>query len=188
MIHPQSKAELDKHLFSGCNIVELGDQFCDWNEKVQGKRTPEYFTPLGVNIQSIDWHGNNGAIKLDLSKVVNDKFEADLLTDFGTLEHIKDTYNALTNCFNFTRIGGKMIHVNPDKTYVKHGYYYFTERFWLEFANACGYAVERIYSDHPYDKSNPALEVYAVLVKQTISRMCSREKFNKLKKYLGKND
>ena len=188
MIHPQSKNELDKHLFKGCNIVELGDQFCDWSPEVQGIRTDTYFKEHGIEIKSVDWHGKNGALKIDLSEISTVKLKGDIVTDFGTLEHVKDTYNCLVNCFSFCKIGGKMIHVNPDKTYVKHGYFYFTEKFWHEYAKLAKLEVISIYTEKPYDKTNPASEVYAVLKKTDKSRIVSEQEFEGLQKYLGEQE
>lgn len=188
MIHKDSKAELDKHLFQGCGIIELGDQFCDWNAEVQGRRTDEYFIPLGYKILSIDWHGKNNALNFNLNDIIEENtFQADILTDFGTLEHVENLFHGLINCHNFTKINGIMIHVNPDKTYVNHGYRYFTERFWEELAAVFKYKIVSIYSLPPYEDSNPALEVYAVLQKTKDSVIPDEATFKKLIKYTGNN-
>lgn len=188
MIHKDSKLELEKHLFAGCRIIELGDQLCDWDKESQGIRSDVYFNSIGYSVVSIDWHGNNNVLKLDLNNIIDLGLQADILTDFGTIEHVENFYSAIVNCHNFTKTNGVMIHVNPDKTYADHGYRYFTELFWAELGRICKYETLSIYSLPPYEASNPALEVYAVLRKTESSVLPTEKEFNKLIKYTGPNN
>lgn len=189
MIHYDSKIELDNYLFKGCSVIELGDQFCDWNAESQGMRSDFYFKQQDVHVTSIDWHGNNNVLKLDMNEVLEDKLQGDILTDFGTIEHVKNLYNGLVNCHNFTKENGIMIHVNPAETYTHHGYRYFTFEFWKEFAKACDYALINMYSKPVYNDSNPAHEIFAVLKKIDTSKMICETAFKVIEdKFTGNNE
>lgn len=177
MIHYHSKQVFDKYIFEGCQVIELGDQLMDAGEKDRYKRSDEFYSGK-VNITSIDWHGNNRALKLDLSKPIKEKFQADILSDFGTIEHVEDLYNALLNAHNFTKDGGIMIHVNPKTgTYPGHGCHWFTQEFWTELASACGYELLEVFEKRPYSEENPDIEVYSVLKKTKDSEFIDREGF-----------
>jgi hypothetical protein len=183
MIHYDSYLEFKKYAFDGANIIELGDQLMDIGHEGRYMRSDEYFKGK-YNMVSIDWHGKNRALKLDLSKPLKEEFEADLLTDFGTTEHVTDLYNALLNCHNFTKEGGVMIHVNPKiNTYPGHGNHWFTQKFWNEFGAACKYEVLSVYEKSPYSKDNPDVEVYAVFRKANKSKYLTRDQFEALSEF-----
>ena len=57
-------------------------------------------------------------------------FMPTIVTDFGTMEHTDDIYNCLKNIWAWAqRVLGISIHANPDKSYYRHGNYYFTPPF-----------------------------------------------------------
>lgn len=147
-------------------ILELGDQVMDIGQETQFLRSDEYYRRHGLKIKTIDIHGKNRAISIDLGKESDFQFQADLLTDFGTVEHVNGLYNALKNCHNWTKVGGLMIHVNPKTgTYAGHGVSFFTMEFWEKLSLAMGYHLVEVSEKSPYSDENPDIEVYAVLQK-----------------------
>lgn len=188
MIHYDTKQIFDKYAKKGKRVIELGDQLCDFGHENQFQRTDEYYKPLGIDILSIDLHGKNRALPIDLSKEMIGGMNPDvedgteLLTDFGTIEHVEDLYMCLVNCHFLTKAEGIRIHVNPGKTYSGHGLRYFTEGFWIDFCKACNYEIVELFSKPPYSKDNPALEVYCVLKQVKGSKMITRAQFNKIAK------
>ena len=100
----------------GCNMCELGDQFmCGFDDDPSvPKIAKTYFENIGVKHTSIDIGGQNGSLKLNLSKPLNDFSNYfDLITNYGTSEHVSDQYNLFLNIHNFVRVGGAIINVAP---------------------------------------------------------------------------
>ena len=148
-------------------IIELGDQLMDIGEDTQFERSDVYYrSRFGYNIQSIDIHGKNRALPIDLSLESDQVFEADLVTNFGTIEHVSDLYNALLNCHNWTKESGIMIHSNPKTgTFAGHGHWFFTMEFWKAVCLANNYRLIETMEIHPYSDTNPDVEVVAVYQK-----------------------
>lgn len=166
MIHSHTNNLFLQYAMPQMAILELGDQLMDIGEETQFMRSDEFYGRNGYQITTIDIHGKNRAIPIDLSKESNFEFESDLLTDFGTVEHVKGLYNALKNCHNWTKVGGLMIHANPKtETYPDHGISFFTQEFWEQLAIACNYHLVEVGEHAPYSDENPDKEVYAVLQK-----------------------
>lgn len=187
MIHSHTHNLFLAHANSGQFILELGDQLMDIGEKTQFQRSDIYYKENhNFAIQSVDVHGKNRAIQIDLSEESEQIFQADLLTDFGTVEHVSDLYNALLNCHNWTKTNGIMIHSNPKTgTFANHGVSFFTEKFWTELAKVCGYELILVDTKAPYSDENPDKEVMTVLRKLPDSVFPPRKVFNsKLSKHV----
>lgn len=181
MIHSHTKAEFEKHIFPGCKVIELGDQLMDVGQDTQFDRSDIYYKGK-ADITSVDWHGNNRALKLDLSTELKDKLQGDILTNFGTVEHVSDLYNGLLNAHNFTKEGGTMIHANPKTgTFAGHGYHFFTQDFWRTVGSICEYEILSVYEKSPYSEENPDIEVYAVFKKGS-AKFPARDVFEKATK------
>jgi hypothetical protein len=167
MIHSITNQLFEKYASDWMKIIELGDQLMDIGEKTQFQRSDVFYAKTrGMVIKSIDIHGKNRALAIDLSKEAQIRFDADLLTDFGTCEHVSDLYNALLNCHNWTKEGGLMIHANPKTgTFAGHGVSFFTMDFWRKLSEISGYEILELFEASPYSPENPDKEVIAVLVK-----------------------
>jgi hypothetical protein len=179
MIHSHTNKIFLQYASPEMKILELGDQVMDIGQETQFQRSDEFYGKDGYNITTIDIHGKNRAISIDLGKESDFKFQADLLTDFGTVEHVKGLYNALKNCHNWTTVGGLMIHVNPKTgTYFGHGVSFFTIEFWEKLALAMGYYVVEVTEKSPYSDENPDVEVYAVLQKMNHTDFLEEREFD----------
>jgi hypothetical protein len=181
MIHTITHNLFYKYAQPGIKIIELGDQLMDIGQETQFMRSDEFYKKEGIDIESIDIHGKNRALPIDLSKESKKRFEADLLTDFGTVEHVSDLYNALLNCHNWTKEGGIMIHANPKTgTYAGHGVSFFTMDFWEQLSLACNYHLLEVGEKSPYSEENPDKEVIAVLKKNSNSDFIPKEEFKEI--------
>lgn len=93
-------------------ICELGDQRMKWNSCGTGKK---FLLEKGVTEHtSIDLNGKNGALKFNLAKPI-DKWKNyfDMVTNYGTTEHVSSQYDVFQNIHNFTKVGGSIINTVP---------------------------------------------------------------------------
>src|SRR5580700_2983078 len=105
---------------SGKSIVELGDQEFVLPGQLRHhgfeiRWSKNYYDLVGAAHVSIDWHGQNGALRLDMSQPVAgflfNRF--DVLTDFGFSEHVQNQYQNWKNIHDIVKPGGIMIHELP---------------------------------------------------------------------------
>ena len=108
-----------KYLFPlhGKRMLELG------NKKTKGWVWKDYFQSIGIDHTSIDWNGLDGALPLDLrSPIEMDPF--DMVTDFGTTEHVSKREGVWRNIPNLLKVGGVLVSHGP-----KHGDWWW-HGFW----------------------------------------------------------
>ena len=55
------------------------------------------------------------------------------------------------------------VHANPDKSYYRHGNYYFTPAFWETYCKLTGSKLLHMETTPVYRKDNPHHELYAVV-------------------------
>lgn len=126
--------------FKGLKMCELGNQRMRYGKHKTGKR---YFEHLGVYHTSIDLNGKDGAVAYDLSKPIlmwEGKF--DMVTDFGTSEHVEGQRECFRNIHNFCRVGGVMVHAVPMKgTYAGHSPYHYDREIFDKLALDNNYEV-----------------------------------------------
>lgn len=159
-------------------MVELGNQHFYWTDEITYKVAKDYFESLGVMHASIDINGEDGALPLDLSKEILFQREwFDVLTNFGTSEHVSNQYECWRNTHNLVRVGGLFIHVLPKIGYFKdHSEYHYNYIFFQALAQMCGYTI----------LSPPALigidhtQVYVAMVKKEDVPFISRVAFSGL--------
>ena len=65
----------------------------------------------------------------------------DVVTNFGTTEHIFNQWNCFSVIHGATKVGGAMYHVLPATGYLDHGYYCYTPLFFRDLAKANGYEI-----------------------------------------------
>lgn len=131
---------------SNCKMVELGNQhFKDVSGKDTGRAAKYHFQPLGVDHTSIDTNGKDGSLNIDLQKEITDLSLIgvfDVLTNFGTIEHVKQQYPCWLNTHNLVKKGGIFIHVTPRVGHWgNHGLYRYNRAFFQRLAKACGYDI-----------------------------------------------
>lgn len=122
-------------------MLELGSQGIqvpDVNEKIAKK----YFKSIGVEHVSIDLNGMHGSLKFDLAQPIYYVNNFDIVTNFGTSEHIHDQYMCFLNIHCFCKVGGIMIHSVPlPKHWPMHCPYHYPMKFFDELANIANYEI-----------------------------------------------
>lgn len=135
---------------NGCRMLELGNQQFLWHDdKEHGIAAKTWFEAQGVIHTSIDLNGLMGALPLDLSLPINNlewDYAFDMITDFGTSEHVGESisslYNCRANCHRWCKSGGIMIYLNPLTSYWKnHGYHCFTTEHYSILSHLMGYKI-----------------------------------------------
>lgn len=169
-----------RHLKPGDSILELGNQTIYFGSSY-GHPAKPMFEGLGYAHVSVDINGQDGAIECDLSKKLdlkslNKMNHYDVVTDFGTSEHVKDFYNCWLNKWNACKENGLIVSENPKTGNWKgHGHHYLTKEFYkgfdtLEMGEHCamGNCID-------------GLNIYSVVRKT--GKFMTRKEFNKLEYY-----
>lgn len=114
------------------NIVEMGEQRMHNDLRVflgTGHwRFSHYMRSQGGKLLTIDIKGKiNGGLaeSIDLNKEIPDEYinKFDLLTNFGTSEHVSDQYMVWKNMMSLVKVGGFLYHDLPfSGTWRNHGY------------------------------------------------------------------
>jgi len=128
-------------LLNNCRMVELGNQVL----KGIGGTAKDYFESIGVDHVSIDTNGKNGALPLDLQQEIKDKSlinTFDVLTNFGTTEHVKSQYICWLNIHNLVKQNGIFIHLVPRTGHWRsHGDHKYSLEVFEKLVNSCGYEI-----------------------------------------------
>ena len=119
--------------WSDIKLCELGNQAValsgfTFKPRPTGK---DILSSRGVEHVSIDLNGLDGALVLDLSKSIpNLANQFDIVTNYGTTEHVYDQYAVFKNIHDFTKVGGVMVHSLPMKGYWRgHSPYLYAKKF-----------------------------------------------------------
>lgn len=100
-------------------MAELGAQHMNVDGLFQGP-AKNYFEFLGVEYTSFDLDAQYGAEYLDLGVAISDDSRHlrafDLVTNFGTSEHVVAHYACPENIHRMCRTGGLMLHAVPPPT------------------------------------------------------------------------
>jgi hypothetical protein len=102
----------------------------------------DFWLWLGFSYAAIDIDGSPGSIPLDLNFdcVPPGEFSKyDLVTNFGTTEHVVNQLNAFKIIHDLTAPGGLMIHSLPAGGFLNHGLMNYTPKFFWMLARGNGY-------------------------------------------------
>ena len=121
---------------AGFAVCEFG------NQRFKGPGTAqEFYWGLGAKqYVSMDINGR-GTRKVDLNFPLLAAERFDLVTDFGTGEHIFDQGRLWRNRHELTQIGGIMALVVPTQGYRSHGFYRFNSELIDAISTANSYEV-----------------------------------------------
>jgi hypothetical protein len=144
-----------------CNLIELGIQ-----ENIQtGNFIRNELKDSFKQYLSLDLHEIDGVTKCDLSQYDPEKYNCDIITNFGTSEHVEyedGQYNCWLNIHSWLKVGGISIHEIPKiNNWSGHCRYYCDFSFFQKFQNF-GYSIIKLQDN--YYQSNGSL-VYCVLKK-----------------------
>jgi hypothetical protein len=104
----------------------------------------ELYTWLGYHYSAIDIDGSPGSIPLDLNYddvPAQERGKYQLVTNFGTTEHVANQLNAFKIIHELTDLSGIMIHVVPAQGFFNHGLVNYNPKFFWMLARSNGYKV-----------------------------------------------
>lgn len=141
-------SKIENPLFSHeARLLEgLSGSMCELGSKRAGvfKR---WFTQEGWVHVSIDLNGEGGALKLDLQQQINPVLIGgpfDVVTNFGTTEHVDDQAAVWDNVHELVKLGGHLISTTPfPGDWPNHGRWYPPVEWYREFAACNGYEIEQ---------------------------------------------
>lgn len=98
-------------------------------------------------VDSFDASDYEGATFVhDFNKPIEEYEQYDAVLDFGTLEHIFDIAQALSNVMSLCRVGGRILHCLPADNWNGHGFWQFSpELFFSFYSEARGFANTEIF-------------------------------------------
>lgn len=103
-----------------------------------------------------------GIIKADLNEYhvpAEWRGQFDLVTNFGTTEHVLHQINCFRVMHDFAKVGARFIHHVPFAGYFNHGLFAYTPAFFVFLAHANNYTIEQLDVTAPHlPYSIPAIE------------------------------
>jgi hypothetical protein len=102
----------------------------------------QFWTWLGLSYAAIDIDGSPGSIPLDLNYdnvPSGSKGKYDLVTNFGTSEHLANQLHAFKVIHDLTALGGIMIHEVPTQGMFNHGLVKYNPKFFWMLSRSNGY-------------------------------------------------
>lgn len=171
------------------NVIELGAQNLYNQPKLPAPYADEYYTSIGIDYTCIDLSNENNCLVLDLSQQINIKKQYDLVTDFGTSEHVGDKsgkhdirsfYQCLKNKHDLCKNGGIILSNNPKTgNWAGHGFQYYTQEFYLKLAEFNNYVIHKL-GEHPaMGNTTDGWEIHCILIKNN-ENFISYEEFQTL--------
>ena len=118
--------------FYNLKMLQLGDQM--YREK--SIRAKKFFEDIGTLVTSIDINGEGGSLPLDLSKPINNPAyinHFDIVTNFGTSEHVENHIMCFENMYNFTRKNGIMFNLVPREGFWNKGSHSKVHKYTTDF-------------------------------------------------------
>jgi hypothetical protein len=126
-------------------VCEFGDQcFVEMeDQQLNGSACKDYYHSAGVELYlAFDLSGRNGSFKIDLCKDHSFMPQFDIVTNYGTIEHVNNQYHALKNMHDLCVSGGIMLHTLPVfGHWPGHGRYYYSLPFAYQLAERARYHV-----------------------------------------------
>ena len=148
----------------GVKMLELGCQ-----ELFLGQTPRPYaaamFRKRGMSVRSVDISGCGGAETANIEESLGD-CAYDLVTDFGTLEHVDDIYLGIKSAHEACRMGGMIIHRNPLVGHWEpHGSHWFTMEFWAALSRMCKDSCQMLETRAACGNPKTGMEVLAVIIR-----------------------
>lgn len=130
----------------GFSVIELGDQMYHSGRRRDpnfwSKPAVEFYREIGCGpYEAIDANGG-GTILADLNHPLDPHpGEFDLVTDFGTSEHVFDFAQVWRTIHSLCKPGGLIAFEKPYQGYPDHGFYNVHKTLWHDLAKANSYEV-----------------------------------------------
>jgi SAM-dependent methyltransferase len=141
--------QFERESLERCGLDYAGLKWCELgNQRIGRKPAKEVYLSYGVEAHvAIDLNGKDGAMPLNLDDPVPFVFvdQFDVITNYGTSEHVNDQYHLFKNAHDMCRVDGIIINIVPrEGHWPGHCRHYYTERFTQSLAEACGYEMVHI--------------------------------------------
>jgi hypothetical protein len=171
--------------FPGLKWCELG------NQRIGNKPAKEAYLTYGVQDHvAIDLNGKDGAMPLNLDDPVPFMFagQFDVITNYGTSEHVNDQYHLFKNAHDMCKVNGIIINIVPrEGHWPGHCRYYYTELFKESLAEACDYElVHSALLDQGY--YGPPKNLLAFTFRKRREEFISRERFRQVEGLVDSGD
>jgi hypothetical protein len=135
---PADEMALLKPIDDCRTMLELG------NKRNRAGSYKDYFRQLGFDHVSIDLNGNDGALPLNLEEPLGLGRRFDVVTNFGTSEHVAKQEPCWRNIVE--HCGNILVSTTPfPGDWSWHGRWYPRPDFYKQFAELNGFALERFY-------------------------------------------
>lgn len=171
-------------------ILELGNQHLYFDTESPAK---SFFQSMGIDHVSIDLNGEDGAIPIDLSRswwhdyayvpcqdrihLIMTPRPFDVVTDFGTSEHVTDLWECLRNVHDATGEGSLIFHRNPEPgSWPGHGLWHRGTDFYEQFADMAYYRIIELFRDPALGNTETGWETCCLMVRGS-KTFPSREEF-----------
>jgi SAM-dependent methyltransferase len=171
--------------YSPKNVCELGAQNLYNQPLLPAPYANEFYEPLGIDYTCIDLSNENGALNFNLSRPIPEIWynKFDLVTNFGTSEHVSDLYECFKNIHNLCKKGGIVICENPKQgNWPGHGFHYLTEEFYSHLALLCRYTLIEWGEQPAMGNIIDGWNIYAIYQIKN-GEFCTREEFETLEYY-----
>ena len=187
-ITSQSIARLRKfNCLEPLKMCELGAQNIYEHGNLYGSVAKHYFQSFGVDHTSYDISVHQECEFLDLREPIDTSLIGvyDVITDFGTTEHIDSNYyQANKNIHDMCKVGGLIIKENPcTGHWIGHGYNYVDEQFYKDLSEANGYEILDLCIESAMGNTIDGNNVCVVFRKTTDQKFMTKTNFSKLKFY-----
>lgn len=140
------------------SVCELGDQYITEGDYMKGeaRRLSRDFYQNEMRCgryESIDGNGR-GTFTADLNVPLPKNFgQFDLVTDFGTGEHVFNQWQVFKTIHYLTKMGGFIVWDRPTQGYSEHCYFNANECLYRDLAAANDYRLHRLeFKDMPRGK------------------------------------
>jgi len=177
---------LEKISYQDLELVELGNNTLSPTHPGWSPATPTsklYYESLGVKHTSIDINGLDGSLPINLDHPIPENLieQSQVLTNFGTLEHVNNQYMAFKNCHNLVKEKGLFIHAFPRTGHWdNHCRYRYECEFVENLSNLCGYRIIDLHIANTDSYSGRFNMIYAALQKNE-KTFISENEFKQLK-------
>jgi len=192
MIRRFEKASINAFDLSYINLklCELGNQSMievDKYGRTQTVSAKLVYTAREVQHTSIDLNGNEGALVINLDNPIPDYLlnKFDVVTNYGTVEHVNNQFQVFKNIHDMTTQNGIMIHSFPPVgQWPEHCRYYYTREFVKQLAKLCNYEiislkVLKTFIEKEYKKKDN-YDFIMVTFQKTSGKFATKDQFSKI--------
>lgn len=129
----------------GLRMFELGNQHL--NLAVRGSKVlKDWARSMGIDHVSVDWNGKDGALARDVCSDLSDLGEFDIVTNFGSSEHVYDQEKCFRQFHERCKTNGLMVHAVPlCGHWPKHSPFHHTQAFFAALAKSNLYSTDKLY-------------------------------------------